>query len=534
MRTILNLVFIFFISVFLHAQSNPFTMQCVEPHAENNSSIESLLSSCTNSSPYYNNANLYLPQLSDEIIYLKLNFIFLTKPDGTGNFEQNNPEHVQAIDDIVTSMNSRLLNLQQTGCSVNNANDLGTTRMQVIVNKVWKVDPAWDYLYTGYNKNLPGSINNSQNSMLWPNSTNYYYSYLDNDLSIPSGINIIFANDSNIYNALLNNNYSLGRGEDWAISMESSNQNYSQKLRQFFPNIFNTFLLFKYHLADNPNHPQYPNTPWSTAYAWFYYSIAGGVLHETGHNFNLNHQNNCLEHVMNQGGGNSRNYLRNSEISQMHLIASNNSIRQYFTEDSFKNTSIVSDNNQTWDLNFRLYSNVKIDRNSSLKATCKIIMAPESRFIVKNGSNFIIEGADISSANNQSWNGIKIEGNGYGLILPDTKIDNGYFFMYTDNNVLPNGKIANNEELSPIKNKELKINNSVEEIKIYPNPTGDFINIRTNELIKSVVIINMEGKIIRTLNDNFNQINVQNLPNGSYILKMELADKFLIKKFIKK
>ncbi len=237
---------------------------------------------------------------------------------------------------------------------------------------------------------------------------------------------------------------------------------------------------------------------------------------------------------MNQGGGNSRNYLRNSEISQMHLIASNNSIRQYFTEDSFKNTSIVSDNNQTWDLNFRLYSNVKIDRNSSLKTTCKIIMAPESRFIVKNGSNFIIEGADILSANNQSWNGIKIEGNGYGLILPDTKIDNGYFFMYTDNNVLPNGKIANNEKLSPIKNKELKINNSVEEIKIYPNPTGDFINIRTNELIKSVVIINMEGKIIRTLNDNFNQINVQNLPNGSYILKMELADKFFIKKFIKK
>jgi hypothetical protein len=216
-------------------------MQCVEPHAENNSNIEILLGGCANSSPYYNNTNLYLPQLSDEIIYLKLNFIFLTKPDGTGNFEQNNPEHVQAIDDIVTSMNSRLLNLQQTGCSINNANDLGTTRMQVIVNKVWKVDPAWDYLYTGYNKNLPGSINNSQNSMLWPNSTNYYYSYLDNDLSIPSGINIVFANDSNIYNALLNNNYSLGRGEDWAISMESSNQNYSQKLRQFFPNIFNHY-----------------------------------------------------------------------------------------------------------------------------------------------------------------------------------------------------------------------------------------------------------------------------------------------------
>jgi hypothetical protein len=64
---------------------------------------------------------------------------------------------------------------------------------------------------------------------------------LDNDLSIPSGINIVFANDSNIYNALLNNNYSLGRGEDWAISMESSNQNYSQKLRQFFPNIFNHY-----------------------------------------------------------------------------------------------------------------------------------------------------------------------------------------------------------------------------------------------------------------------------------------------------
>ena len=62
-------------------------------------------------------------------------------------------------------------------------------------------------------------------------------------------------------------------------------------------------------------------------------------------------------------------------------------MRQYFTEDSFKNANINVTNDELWDIDFRHDSNVKIDNNSSLKTTCKLIMAPESRIVVKSGSN---------------------------------------------------------------------------------------------------------------------------------------------------
>jgi hypothetical protein len=176
---------------------------------------------------------------------------------------------------------------------------------------------------------------------------------------------------------------------------------------------------------------------------------------------------------------------------------------------------------------------VKIENNSSLKATCKIIMSPESRVIVKSGSNFIIEGADISSADHQTWNGIKVEGNGYGLILPDTKIDNGYFYMYTDNSILPNEKPSGDFE----DNNLLLVNRSEvpqsSDVVIYPNPTGDYINIQTNETVKSVSIYDFEGKKISNLSKDPTKIDVQSLPIGSYILKIELNQKFITKKFIK-
>lgn len=497
-----------------------------------------LVINCGNTTAYYSNADLYLPQLADDVIYLKLNFIFLTKPDGTGNFEQNNPEHIQAIDDVINNMNWRLLNLQQsasTGCLGYGDNNLPTTKIQVVVNKIWRIDPAWDYLYTGYNPNLPGGINNYGNNMLYPNSSNYYYSYLDNDPAIPSGINIVFANSSYYYNEMVNNqNFSEGWGEGWAISMTSSNFDFTQKLRQFFPDLYNKYYIMKNYIGDNPTHPEYPNTPWSQVYAWFYYGSAGGFLHEIGHNFNLYHQNSCNSNIMNQCGTCPRDYLSNSEISKMHLVASTTSLRQYFTENSFKNTSILSNVDQTWDLNFRIFSNVTVAQNSSLQATCKIIMAPESRIIVKNGSNFTMEGSEINSANNTTWTGIKVEGSGSFMILPDTYIQNNYFYAYADDSPIPVAKSAD-EQFTPVRQSMIDYNiRKVKDVKIFPNPAGDFIKIQSEDQIKSLSIFDLTGQEINRSNTNFKLINVEKLPSGSYILEFKFKDRVVSKKFIKR
>lgn len=525
------------------AQNNPFSTICANESVDklnvknakifDSKELELNSTNCGNTSQYYssndysyNHYDLYLPKSSDGIIYLKLNFIFLTKPDGTGNFEQNNSDHNAFLDETISRVNQTLLNLdgQPTSpCEGYGQTNLTNTKVQFVVNKIWKVDPAWDYLYTGYIPcTLSGAPVTCTNfNKVYPNSTDYYYTYFDNDSTIPSGINVVFANNGNIYNEFVNNNnYSIGYGEGWAASESPSNSNFSQKLGQFYPNAYLAYLWMKNYVADNPDPTSpAPNTPWTTVRGWYVANFRKGILHETGHNFNLGHENNCAPNIMNQDGVAAGNFLSNLQISKIYLAASTKSTRQYFTEDSFKNTSLNVGNDELWDLNFRLYSNVKIDNNSSLKATCKIIMAPDSRFIVKDGSNFIIEGAEITSANNSTWNGIKVEGNGYLLINPDTFIDTNHFYAYADNTPLPNGKFSSSPNTDKI-NEEIIENTIVDkDYRIYPNPTGDFINILTKNKISKIEIFNLLNQSFLPIYKD-NKVDVRNLSQGNYILKI--------------
>lgn len=485
-----------------------------EPDPSPGNSITAPGMNCSKSSKYYTNPNLYLPKLSDSVIYLRLNLIFLTKPDGTGNFEKNNPAHMQAINDMIMVTNAKLLNMNappQPGCIGYGQNNLTTAKYQIVVNKIWKVDPAWDYLQTGY---IPCTLQYApltcvNFNKVYPNNSEYHYSYYDNDPTIPLGINIVLANNGIIYNNIINNHDYSTSGEGWAASMGSS-ENDTEMLREFFPNEFNAFLIAQKYFEDHPNADPWQPGPYLDFMFWF----GSGILHETGHCFNLGHQN-CAPSIMNQNG--SRDYMSNIEISRMHYSASITSIRKYFTEDSFKYNTIDVTNNETWDLNFRLYSNVKIDNNASLKATCKIIMAPQSRFIVKDGSNFVIEGAEITSANNSTWNGIKVEGKGYLLINPNTLIDTNHFYAYADNTPLTGARSADADD----KTAKTATDSAVVEkdYRIYPNPTGDFINIETTGKISKVEIYNLLNKAFSSKYKD-NRVDVRNLPPGNYILKI--------------
>lgn len=75
------------------------------------------------------------------------------------------------------------------------------------------------------------------------------------------------------------------------------------------------------------------------------------------------------------------------------------------------------------------------------------------------------------------------------------------------------------------------------EIKIYPNPTSDYLSITNleNINISSINIIDTTGKTIKKLTSNFTKIDVSNLSQGLYILSIETkeGDKFA-ENFIKK
>lgn len=55
-------------------------------------------------------------------------------------------------------------------------------------------------------------------------------------------------------------------------------------------------------------------------------------------------------------------------------------------------------------------------------------------------------------------------------------------------------------------------------LKVYPNPAVDVVNLTANKEIKSVNIYDLSGKKVKTVNDA-KQINVSNLAKGTYILQ---------------
>ena len=61
---------------------------------------------------------------------------------------------------------------------------------------------------------------------------------------------------------------------------------------------------------------------------------------------------------------------------------------------------------------------------------------------------------------------------------------------------------------------------------IYPNPTTDWITIKTNTNIDSdITIINVFGEIVYTISsndllDNYERINLENISKGMYILQL--------------
>jgi len=71
-------------------------------------------------------------------------------------------------------------------------------------------------------------------------------------------------------------------------------------------------------------------------------------------------------------------------------------------------------------------------------------------------------------------------------------------------------------------------------ISIYPNPTSDYITIRSQTIIKNVQIVNIDGSIIKYLNPLNGKIDLSDLNNGLYFIKIineynQIVNKKIIK-----
>ena len=89
--------------------------------------------------------------------------------------------------------------------------------------------------------------------------------------------------------------------------------------------------------------------------------------------------------------------------------------------------------------------------------------------------------------------------------------------------------------LATLSNNDFYVNDS--KVKVYPNPTHDFLFIDTIEKqIQKIEIFDLQGKLIKTINENKNkyQIDISNLQSATYLVKLSTQTETQTVKFVKK
>jgi hypothetical protein len=144
----------------------------------------------------------------------------------------------------------------------------------------------------------------------------------------------------------------------------------------------------------------------------------------------------------------------------------------------------------------------------------------------------------LSSTGSMQWqNAIGGTGSDYAYSIQPT-IDGGYIVAGSASST--NGDVTGNHgnadawvvKLGP----ELSTSGFVKEaIVVYPNPAKTLLTVQNNHQtpFEKIVITDLMGKIVLTQTTNTNQINVDPLASGMYLLEATSGEEHLVSKFVK-
>ena len=128
---------------------------------------------------------------------------------------------------------------------------------------------------------------------------------------------------------------------------------------------------------------------------------------------------------------------------------------------------------------------------------------------------------------------------GDGLTNNAFWFDSEYYELLDENNIsIKYGSEFEYEESTSIKNEYLNLSNPIDiNFMIYPNPAGDFINLKSNSAIDGYLIYDIKGSLIlEGTNNNSNDltISLKNVYSGVYFVQIKSGTYKQTVKFIKK
>ncbi len=104
---------------------------------------------------------------------------------------------------------------------------------------------------------------------------------------------------------------------------------------------------------------------------------------------------------------------------------------------------------------------------------------------------------------------------------------------FNNRNINPSNTIEQNPNISGCLSLLNNNNFEVSELKIYPNATKDFIYLETIDNILELRIYNINGVLVNEFKRGTKKIDLTNLANGVYFLRVNIGNRLLNKKIIK-
>lgn len=361
LRPCVSLTFclLLFLSLFsfnmLDAQvADPMPAQC-SGMMEEASLAASPVSTCNNSSSLWSSNSRHVPLPDARQIFVRANFIILQKQDGSGNF-QDIPEHRAFLDDWFNQCNSRFTNLWGTS---NCGPKVSDVKVQIVPNWVFLPDPNPSE-YNWNNDNQPGN-NKCPGTNWWLNQLD---ATINNNPSIPRGINVYLTVDGSVYNQMvvlgsIDNPETAGMTYTWCSEL-SSKTDLNKPSRIHIPNLFLKYWWFEHFIV--------AGQPFSVTRQWIVGE--GGIFaHEFGHSFIdcYIHKSRCTNHLMTASGG-DKSVMLEDDAGCIHRNLAFSNLRQ-FIDCSEKYSPLNSSNSsstydrvvtadEVWDVDMRVYSNI--------------------------------------------------------------------------------------------------------------------------------------------------------------------------------
>ncbi len=338
----------------------------------------------------YDKFKFYLDHYSERpVTTIMINFNIWQKDDGSGNWE-NTPDHIARLQSVVNHIND----IYNSNCTpsdpISGVTDISDSKIRFELNEIYfyQNTTIWNEDQSGPITTAMNNVDNSRSKELNIHITGGTHPQGAAGFSLfPQ-----YSNNLNHYVVTFNNEHYITG--DWAFGSHLAHElGHSLDLRHTYGSSTNCDQTSDDYLDD-------------------IFGIGSSAVcpHDAGYNCDPNSSiNSCTNNLM--GGIQSGCYFSPKQIAIMHKALALKSIRKHVKCEIYSAPPIIISNSETWDFDIKFYNSIQVDNNATLTIKCKVSMSNNSKIIVKQGGQLLVDGGTITNVCGDFWQGIEVKGN---------------------------------------------------------------------------------------------------------------------------